>query len=61
MFCKGGEFYRQYLKRLVHDPVGALHMLRAHKQKRVDGIDRALARHGFVRDQARTVGKERRN
>ena len=42
MACYGQSFYRQYLRVLKTDPVRALHMLRAAKEKAHADIERAM-------------------
>ena len=61
MSCYGRAFYEQYRKRLKYDPIGALSMLRAHKNRHVNQIDRELARVGFVRQEPEPMKKEERN
>ncbi len=55
--CFGPSFYREYLRRLAIDPVGALHMLRERKHAETDKIDSALARAGFTRIEVEPHGR----
>lgn len=61
MFCNGSSFYSKFIQRLAVDPVGALHMLRVHKLRHVEEIDRTLARSGFVLQVVEPMKKEERN